>query len=45
MTHSKDLKEKLHITYMNVSKAFNVVEHDGIMNHLEDQGINICETL
>ena len=24
---------------MDASKAFDVVDHDGIMNHLDDQGI------
>lgn len=45
MAHSKDEKLKLHIAFMDASKAFDVVDHDGILNHLQDQGISSSNTL
>lgn len=39
MAHYKDLKMPLYLTFMDASKAFDVVDHDSALNHLYNQGI------
>ena len=40
MAEAKDCKEELHITFMDTSKAFDVVSHIGMLNALHEQGIS-----
>ena len=40
MAHYKDLKQPLHLVFMDASKAFDIVDHDCALNHLYDQGVN-----
>jgi hypothetical protein len=39
IAHHRDTKTTMYLTFMDASKAFDVVDHDCIMNHLYDQGI------
>ena len=39
IAHSKDTKQPVYLAFMDASKAFDVVDHDCILNHLHDQGI------
>ena len=40
MANANDSKQELYVTYMDTSKAFNVVDHKGMLNALHQQGIH-----
>ena len=39
IAHHRDTKTPIYLTFMDASKAFDVVDHDCILNHLYNQGI------
>ena len=40
MAESKDNNGELHIAFMDTSKAFNVVHHQGLLNTIHEQGVS-----
>ena len=39
IAHAQGTKETIYLTFMDASKALDLIDHDWIMNHLYNQGI------
>ena len=40
MANAKDSKQEIYVTYMDTSKAFDIVDHKGMLNALHQQSIH-----